>query len=56
MNKLELIKNLKEDCQLSKKEAAAIVDLFFGKISDTLAEWGFAGMGYDGRMLESIGN
>jgi integration host factor subunit beta len=38
MNKLELIKNLKEVCQLSKKEAAAIVDLFFGKISDTLAE------------------
>ena len=38
MNKLELIKNQKEDCQLSKKEAAAIVDLFFAKISDTLAE------------------
>jgi len=37
MNKLELIKNLKEECQFSKKEAADVVDLFFGKISDTLA-------------------
>ena len=37
MNKLELIKNLKEECQISKKEAAIIVDLFFDKISETLA-------------------
>ena len=38
MNKLELIATLKEKCQISKNEAAAIVDLFFGKISDALAE------------------
>ena len=38
MNKLELVKKLKEECEISKKEAAIIVDLFFGKISDTLTE------------------
>jgi integration host factor subunit beta len=38
VNKLEFVKKLKEECQLSKKEAAIIVDLFFGKISDTLEE------------------
>jgi len=38
VNKLELIKNLKEECQISKKEAGIIVDLFFNKISDALAE------------------
>jgi len=38
MNKLELIKNLKEECQISKKEAAAIVHQFFGEISTSLAE------------------
>ena len=38
MNKLELINNLKEECQISKKEAATIVDLFFDKISEALAE------------------
>ena len=38
MNKLELINNLKEECQISKNEAATIVDIFFGKISDALAE------------------
>jgi integration host factor subunit beta len=38
VNKLELIATLKEECQLTKNEAAAIVDLFFGKISDALAE------------------
>jgi len=38
VNKLELIKNLKEEGQISKDEAAAIVDLFFNKISDALAE------------------
>jgi integration host factor subunit beta len=37
MNKLELINNLKEECEISKNEAAAIVDLFFDKISDALA-------------------
>ena len=38
MNKLELIATLKEECQISKKEAATIVDIFFNKISDALAE------------------
>jgi len=38
VNKLELINNLKEECQISKNEAATIVDIFFGKISDALAE------------------
>ena len=38
MNKLELIKNLKEECQISKKEAAAIVHQFFGEISTAIAE------------------
>ncbi len=37
MNKLELIKNLKNECMISKKEAATIVDLFFDKISEALA-------------------
>ena len=38
MNKLELIKTLRDECQISKKEAAAIVDLFFDQISTALAE------------------
>ena len=38
MNKLELIDTLRNECQISKKEAATIIDLFFGKISETLAE------------------
>ena len=38
MNKLELIKNLKEECQISKKEAAAVVDLFFENMSEALAK------------------
>jgi integration host factor subunit beta len=37
MTKLELINNLKEECQISKKEAAAIVDIFFDQISTALA-------------------
>ena len=37
MNKLELIKTLRNECPISKKEAATIVDLFFGKISEVLA-------------------
>jgi integration host factor subunit beta len=37
MNKLDLIKNLKDECRISKKEAAAIVDIFFGSISEALA-------------------
>jgi integration host factor subunit beta len=38
MNKLELINTLKNEGQVSKKEAATIVDLFFSKISTSLAE------------------
>ena len=38
MNKLELINNLKEECEISKNEAAAVVDIFFGKISEALAD------------------
>ena len=38
MNKLELIETLRGECQISKKEAATIVDLFFGKMSNALAE------------------
>ena len=38
MNKIDLINALKIECRLSKKEAAAIVDLFFDKISSALAE------------------
>ena len=38
MNKIELINVLKNECRISKKEAATIVDLFFDKISSALAE------------------
>ncbi len=38
MNKLELIKNLKEECQITKKEAAAVVDLFFNEMANALAK------------------
>lgn len=38
MNKLELIATLKDECQISKKEAAAIVDIFFDQISTALAK------------------
>jgi integration host factor subunit beta len=38
MNKLELMNALKNECMISKKEAAAIVELFFDKISSALAE------------------
>ncbi len=37
MNKLELINMLKNESQISKKEAATVVDIFFGKISEALA-------------------
>lgn len=37
MNKIDLIDHLKNESRLSKDEAAAIVELFFRKISDTLA-------------------
>ena len=38
MNKLELIDTLRDECQISKKEAATIVDLFFDRISAALAD------------------
>jgi len=38
MNKIELINALKNECMISKKEAATIVDLFFDKISSALSE------------------
>jgi integration host factor subunit beta len=38
MNKLELIKKLTEECEITKKEAAAVVDMFFDQISTALAE------------------
>ncbi len=38
MNKLELIGALRDECQISKNEAAAIVDIFFDQISTALAE------------------
>jgi integration host factor subunit beta len=38
MNKLELIDMMKNECRISKKEAAAIVDIFFDQISTALAE------------------
>ena len=38
MNKLELIDTLRDEGQISKKEAATIVDIFFDKISTALAE------------------
>ena len=38
MKKLELIATLRDECQISKKEAAAVVDIFFDQISTALAE------------------
>lgn len=38
MNKLELIDTMKNECQISKKEAAAVVDIFFDQISTALAD------------------
>ena len=38
MNKLDLIVALKNEADLTKSEAATIVDLFFGKMSKALAE------------------
>jgi integration host factor subunit beta len=37
MNKLELIDMLKKEQRLSKKDAAAVVELFFEKMSEALA-------------------
>ncbi len=38
MNKLELIAMLKDECRISKKEAATVIDLFFESMSEALAE------------------
>ena len=38
MTKLELIDALKDECEITKKEAAAVVDLFFDQISTALAD------------------
>ncbi len=40
MNKMELISNLKEKAGISKSEAGTIVDIFFDRMADTLAEGG----------------
>ena len=37
MNKLDLVKKLTEECRISRNEAATVVDLFFGKMSEALA-------------------
>jgi integration host factor subunit beta len=37
MNKLDLIKSVMEECQLSRNEAATVVDLFFESMSEALA-------------------
>ena len=37
MNKLELIDALKKECRISKKEAATVIELFFGSMSEALA-------------------
>jgi len=36
MTKLDLINGLKEKAGISKQEAASVVDLFFGQMSDAL--------------------
>jgi len=38
MNKLDLTVALKNEAELTKSEAAAIVDLFFNEMANTLAE------------------
>jgi integration host factor subunit beta len=38
MNKLELINTLRDECQISKKEAATVVDLFFSEMANALAK------------------
>ena len=37
MNKLDLIKMLKSETGLTKKESAAVVDLFFNEMAEALA-------------------
>ena len=38
MNKLELIDNLRFEAKISKSEAAAVVDVFFDRIANALAD------------------
>jgi integration host factor subunit beta len=38
MNKLELINALRNECQISKKEAATVVDLLFNEMANALAK------------------
>ena len=38
MNKMELINALKNECRLTKQEAASVVESFFGTISDTISQ------------------
>jgi integration host factor subunit beta len=38
MNKLELIDTLRNECSISKKEAAAVVGLFFNEMANALAK------------------
>ena len=38
MNKIELVKALKEEAELTKNEAKKVVDLFFDEMSDALAK------------------
>lgn len=40
MNKLELIETLKTKAELTKKEATAVVDLFFDEMADALTNGG----------------
>ena len=40
MNKLELIQALKEATELTKPEAAAVVDIFFNEMAEELAKGG----------------
>jgi len=37
MNKMELIDVLRDEAQITKSEAAAVVDLFFNEMADALA-------------------
>jgi len=38
VNKLQLIATLRDECEITKNEAAAVVDMFFDQISTALAE------------------
>jgi integration host factor subunit beta len=38
MNKLDLIKTLRDECKISKNVATAVVDLFFNEMSNALAK------------------